>query len=78
MSDTLLTVIFIVVYFIGVLVSMTLVAYINRDGEELPEPISILSWVFVLGILVVFPLAYFMAWPFEKLQEYLNNKFKKK
>ena len=77
MNDTLLIVL-LVVYLIGVFASMVLVAYINRKGEEIPEPISILSWVFILAVLVVLPIAYVMSLPFERLQDYLNNKFKEK
>ena len=78
MSNILIIILVLIVYFIGVLISMIMVAYINRKGEELPEPVSIFSWVFIFAILVVFPVAYVMSLPFERLQDYLNNKFKEK
>lgn len=78
MSNILIIILVLIVYFIGVFISMVLVAYINRKGEEIPEPISILSWVFILAVLVVLPIAYVMSLPFERLQDYLNNKFKEK
>jgi hypothetical protein len=78
MSNILIIILALTVYLIGVFASMVLIAYINRKGEELPEPISILSWVFIFAILVIFPVAYVMSLPFERLQDYLNNKFKEK
>ena len=78
MSNILIIILVLIVYFIGVFISMIMVAYINRKGEELPEPVSIFSWVFILAVLVVLPIAYVMSLPFERLQDYLNNKFKEK
>jgi NADH:ubiquinone oxidoreductase subunit 6 (subunit J) len=77
MNDILVIIIILAVYLVGVFVSMIMVAYINRKGEELPEPVSMLSWCFVLTILLS-PIIYMMIWPFEKFQKYLNNKFKEK
>lgn len=78
MSNILIIILILIVYFIGVFISMVMVAYINRKGEELPEPVSIFSWAFIFAILVIFPIAYVMSLPFERLQDYLNNKFKEK
>lgn len=78
MSNILIIILVLIVYFIGVFISMAMVAYINRKGEELPEPVSIFSWVFIFAILVVFPVACVISLPFERLQDYLNNKFKEK
>ena len=78
MSDILLFIVISVVYLIGVIVSMALVAHINRKDEEIPEVLSIFSWVFVLGTFVLLPIFVLVIYPFEKLQNYLNNKFKEK
>ena len=78
MSDILLFIVISVVYLVGVIVSMALVAHINRKDEEIPEVLSIFSWVFVLGTFVLLPIFVLVIYPFEKLQNYLNNKFKEK
>lgn len=78
MNDTLFIIIaFLIIYLIGVFVSMVSVAYINRYREEIPEIISILSWFFVVGTFVVLPAVILILKPFEKLQRYLNKKFKR-
>lgn len=78
MSNVLLFIVISAVYLVGVIASMALVAHINRKDEEIPEVISIFSWVFVLGTFVLIPIFVVVIHPLEKLQNYLNNKFKEK
>lgn len=79
MSDILVILLSLVIYIIGVLVSMIVVTRYNKKEEVdvFPEFISAFSWFMVLIIIlftVLFPIVDIIISPFRKFQEYLNDK----
>ena len=60
------------IYFIGVLLTLVLIAWVNaKHGLDVSPGLSLGSWFSVIAFMIVY-----VAAPFGKLYDWLYNKFK--
>lgn len=60
------------IYFIGVLLALVLIAWLNaRHGFDICPELSLGSWFSIIAYIIIYATA-----PFGKLYDWLYNKFK--